>query len=427
MPRASAPGKVILMGEHAAVYGRTALVAAAGLRLTATLVPDPAAAPSLVGAPAGRTVRLAVAAAPAGAPRAEAVPELRETTTWEEILRATRRARTAWERYAAAPSPESFRALGSAAGERGPAHLLHLALGEAAEAVDQADRADRADPADRADRDPLDPARLDPIALEIRSEIPIGSGFGSSAAAAVAVVMAYLASRGVAPDPERVHRISLEVERRQHGTPSGVDNATVIHGGVLAARRVDPEGSEAAGIASGISSRIPSQIKTEPVAARAGRLSRFRVASSGPPAEGTGTVVAAVRALRDRRPRATEALFDRLAELTAALRRELCAGDDRPDEVAALVREAEARLEELGVVPEPVRRLVRAIEARGGAAKISGAGSLAGPGAGNLLLYHPDPAALAEILERAPDPAALPLTVHDVELGAPGARLEDVP
>ncbi len=372
------------MGEHAAVYGRPALVAAAGLRLTAT-VTDAAAG-----------VELALADFPAAPGRPAPDGGLRETTTWADVLHVTRCARRAWERYIDAPSSASFRSVGSGSG---PTRLLRIALGEAARAG-------------RSSRDDLTPPA--PVALTVHSAIPVGSGFGSSAAAAVAVILAYLAHRGDPPDADRLHRVSLEVERRQHGTPSGVDNATVIHGGVLSARRREDS----------------SGVEIEPVAAHRDRLRRFRIAGTGSPAEGTGAVVAAVRELRDRRPRAIEAAFDRLAELTLALRRELCREADRPEEVAAMVREAEARLEELGVVPEPVRRLIRALEERGGAAKISGAGSLAGPGAGNLLLYHPEPESLDAFLapwtDRAERPSgAISLEIHDVGLGAPGARLEE--
>lgn len=374
------------MGEHAAVYGRPALVAAADLRLTATV------------AEAAQGVELALADFPGTSDRAASGGGLRETTTWEEVLDVTRDAREAWERYIAAPSSKSFRSVETGTG---PTRLLRIALGEAV----CAGVSSRRDPT--------------PIGLTVHSAIPVGSGFGSSAAAAVAVTFAYLVFRGETPDADRLHRLSLEVERRQHGTPSGVDNATVIHGGVLSARRREDS----------------SGVEIEPVAADRERLRRFRIAGTGSPAEGTGAVVAAVRELRDRRPRAIESAFDRLGDLTLALRRELCREADRPKEVAALVREAEARLEELGVVPEPVRRLVRAVEERGGAAKISGAGSLAGPGAGNLLLYHPEPAVLDAFLGPLADPtdppvaapgaAELALRVYEVALGAPGARLEE--
>jgi len=380
------------MGEHAAVYGRPALVAAAGLRLEATIESTESAA-----RPEGGAIELVVAATPTGA---EDDTEFRETASWQDVLEATLRCRRAWERYAAAPSSETFRALSDAdPGHSGPAHLLRIALGEAEGAL-------------AGGRRPTPPP---PIRLTVRSRIPVGSGFGSSAAAAVAVILAYATHRGAEPSAGELHHLSLEVERRQHGTPSGVDNATVIHGGVLAARRVHAD-------ASG------STVTTEPVPAHPERLRRFRIASSGPPAESTGAVVAAVRELRDRRPREVEATFDRLGAMSVALHEELGGMADRPEAVAALVREAEELLETLGVVPEPVRRLIRAIEEAGGAAKISGAGSLVGPGAGNVLLYHAEPAALDEILARlaaAPGGDLPALRTYDVELGAPGARLEE--
>lgn len=368
MVTVSVPGKLILIGEHAAVYGRTALVAAVGLRLRVAARkgrPDAAAA-----------VRIRLPASGVEA-----------SLSWAQLFERAQRAREAWAQYDRDPGPATFAALAAPISE--PAgdsslHLLELALGEAARELGEED-----------------PASLGPVDLEVASEIPVGSGFGSSAAASVGVAMAYLALRGAAIDPGRLHRVSLEVERRQHGSPSGVDNATVIHGGILQARRL-PAG----------------EVAVEKAAVRSRLIQGLRVVGTGRPAEATGTVVAAVRARRDREPARIEGVLDRLGELSQALREELGRPVERPDEVLAVLREAEAGLEELGVVPPRVRELVRRVEAAGGAAKISGAGSLAGPGAGNLIVYHPEP----ERIERWGFLAGCQR--YRVELGVPGARVE---
>jgi hypothetical protein len=67
-------------------------------------------------------------------------------------------------------------------------------------------------------------------------------------------------------------------------------------------------------------------------------------------------------------------------------------------------------------VPPPVRAIVRAFEAAGGAAKISGAGSASGPGAGALLVL-PSPAGDSAV--RLPH-----LTPVRAQLGGPGLAIE---
>lgn len=369
MTTASVPGKLILLGEHAAVYGHPALVAAVDLRLTATVRPGTSQERGRV------RIRLPDTGGVAG-------------FSWEDLLKHARRSREAWERYRQAPGSEGFAALAEPVRLYGEAHLLMVALGEAARDLGEAE-----------------PAQIPSVELTISSRIPVGSGFGSSAAAAVAVVMAYLEFRGAEPDPDRIHRVSLEVERRQHGSPSGVDNATVLHGGVLLARRPPLDDPSDA-------------VAVEGVRCRPALFQGVRVYDTGAPPEGTGTVVAAVRALKDRDPSGVGAALERLEALTLRLRDELEGSVGSPEVLLECFREAEARLEELGVVPEPVRDLVRRIEADGGAAKVSGAGSLRGPGAGNLLVYHPDPDRLDRLR------ALAGLRRHEVALGAPGARIE---
>ena len=59
---------------------------------------------------------------------------------------------------------------------------------------------------------------------------------------------------------------------------------------------------------------------------------------------------------------------------------------------AACLRRYQTCLEGIGVVPPGVVRAVRAVDGRGGAAKISGAGTLAeSGGAGCLIVHWPDP------------------------------------
>jgi mevalonate kinase len=338
------------------VYGRPALVAAVDLRLTARLSP--------LSAPPGR-VRLDL-------------PDLGgvEGTSWQAVREHARRARRDWEEYARQPSPERFRAL------RGhdPAHVVKVALGEALEHLGE-----------------------DPPAaghLRVDSRLPSGSGFGSSAAIATAVIAAVLAWSSAPLDPGRIERLALEVERRQHGFPSGVDAAAVVRGGLLWARKSD------------------AGLEIETIEPKTPLLSHLRVYDSGTPPEPTGAVVAAVRSRRDRDPAAFERLLDRIEAAARGLRAELAPAEEDPVRVLELFRESEACLEELGVVPEPIARIVRQIENEGGAAKISGAGSLAGPGAGSLLVYHPEPDRISGW------PFLQPFPFHAVQLGAAGLREE---
>ncbi len=359
----SAPGKTILMGEHAAVYGRPALVAAVDRRLEARLTETG----GTTGAASGARLELPAVG-------------VSETVAWNDIRTYARTARERWQEYQRRPGPEAFRRL------RGddPAHLVKVALSEAADL--------------KGDSDPPG------IELSLRSEIPIGAGFGSSAAVGVAVAAAYLRLRGADVETAALERLALEIDRRQHGAPSGVDTATVIRGGLVWATR-DADG----------------RVSATPVAARSPQLANVRIFNTGEPAESTGAVVAAVRARRDADPERFEGLLERMEVATRVLRLKLESTDETPaPSLLEPIREFQACLEALGVVPPRIREIVREVERGGGAAKISGAGALSGDGAGSLLVYHPEPAAIDGWtflggLERL-----------GVELGAEGARVEVV-
>jgi len=63
--------------------------------------------------------------------------------------------------------------------------------------------------------------------VRIRSTIPLASGLGSGAAVSVAVIRALSAFLGHPLPLEQVSALAFEVEKIHHGTPSGIDNSVV--------------------------------------------------------------------------------------------------------------------------------------------------------------------------------------------------------
>jgi len=325
----ASPAKLILMGEHAVVYGRPALIATIDLWLQVHLETR---------ADSGVHLRLEDL-------------DHEETTDWTEVCGYADAVRDRWEQYQAAPDADTFAEIRS----EDPAHLVKVALGEAArrwEAV-----------------------RSSGLALSVRSQQPIGAGFGSSAALASAVVYGLTTLYDLDRSYDVLYPVVMDVERRQHGTPSGVDPAAMLHGGLL--------WSDAARDGGAPTRLDPSTTFPE----------TLQVYYTGSPNETTGTVVDAVRSRRATDAASFEATLDRMGTATYTVHEAFVEGTLSPSAVREAIRQFEAGLETLGVVPSAIQDLIRYVENKGGAAKISGAGALTGPGAGPLLVYHPDPSA----------------------------------
>lgn len=323
--RLSVPGKVILMGEHAAVYGRPAVVAAVDLRLAVEARLDPAGV---------------------GGVRLE-LPDLglQEEHAWPALEDFTRNARRRWRAFEGGGAP--FRPA------KDRSALVRIAVGEALASL--------APPASER-------LRGGTLELRLRSQLPVGAGLGSSAAAAVGVVAAVRAlASGARPpgDLEAIETAALEVERRQHGFPSGIDSGTVLRGGVLLVRRAGQE------------LRFDDLPRPEWLSAA------VEILDSGTPGQTTGAVVTAVRRRYDEEPERTAAVFDRIEAAVESFRAAL--RDGGPRDAAAAIAHGHRALVELGVVPPAVARRIASVEAAGAAAKISGAGALRGESAGALI------------------------------------------
>ncbi|MEM1244840.1 MAG: hypothetical protein AAGA81_20410 [Acidobacteriota bacterium] len=343
------PGKAILVGEHAAVYGAPALVAGVGLRLAAKLSATSSAGVDLD------------------------LPDLghREQSPFDDLQREADAAREQWQSWQRGEG-----ALPEVSPQSRPGRVVRLALAESLRAV--------------RDRGADVPSGL---RLEVRSELPLGAGLGSSAAVAVAVAAAVARLSGTL-DNALIETVAGEVEKRQHGSPSGVDVAAVLRGGVLRVAR-GPEGL---------------QFETLSAAA-SGRLDELSLLHSGSPGQSTGEVVSAVRSLRESSPAVVEGACAEIEGAETDLRTALEAGAA----LAPAIRRAHRALVSLGVVPEAVQRPIRWIEEAGGAAKISGAGALEGSGAGLVLAVLPEGTAAVPS----------PWRRFEAPLGAPGLQTSE--
>jgi mevalonate kinase len=153
--RAVAPGKVILFGEHAVVYGRPAIAVPVHQKQASAVVSN-AVTPGIELLAPDLLLAYKVADAPANDPLVTAV------------------------------------------------RLVQQTLG-----VDS----------------------LPDLTITVRSSIPIASGLGSGAAIAAALIRALLIHLGDPAEatPALVSRLTYEVEKLHHGTPSGIDNSVVAY------------------------------------------------------------------------------------------------------------------------------------------------------------------------------------------------------
>lgn len=69
--------------------------------------------------------------------------------------------------------------------------------------------------------------------LSVASEIPPGSGLGSSAAVAVATAAALSGYLGLSLSKKEISEIAFEGEKSVHGNPSGLDNQACLYGGLV--------------------------------------------------------------------------------------------------------------------------------------------------------------------------------------------------
>lgn len=231
----------------------------------------------------------------------------------------------------------------------------------------------------------------------IESNIPIGCGMGSSAALAVAKSGLLLEKKNRPWDLGGINKKAYELEKRQHGNPSGADNTISTHGGFLWYRK------EAEGLKT--FSPVPVSI----------RLPKFILINTGKPIETTKEMVSMVSKLVKKDPLKYKTIFTKIEAVTKAFLKYLL-GEEKKD-ISVLLKENERLLEKLGVVSKSTIKIIREIERFGGAAKVSGAGGIKDR-SGVLLAYHREPGKLLAFAKKNN------LEAFTANLGEEGVRIE---
>lgn len=187
------------------------------------------------------------------------------------------------------------------------------------------------------------------LRLEIRSEIPVAAGLGSSAAVTVAVLRAAAEYLGESLPAGTAAELALKVEQHYHGTPSGIDSAVIAHGKPI--YFVKGEQPTPLSVAAPITL----------VLADSGR------------AASTRQMVDGVRQRWEADRPGYEGLFDRIGAIAAEARRAIQSGQIA--ELGPLMSENQQLLEQLGVSTPQLEVLIAAAQAAGApGAKLSGAG-----------------------------------------------------
>jgi len=222
-------------------------------------------------------------------------------------------------------------------------------------------------------KEALGVAYLPALRLTIHSTIPVAGGLGSGAAVSVAVARALAGFVGRTLTNEQVSALAYEVEKKHHGTPSGIDNTVITYGQPIYFQRGQPF------------ELIHPGAPLTLVIADTGIKSNTALAVGG------------VRQRWQAQAGRYEALFDRVGHIAAQARQLIESGQIQP--LGSLMVENHDLLCEMGVsIPQLDKLVESALQGGAWGAKLCGGGL----GGNMLALVEPDAApAVALALSQA--------------------------
>ena len=323
--KVSAPGKLHLLGEHAIVYGKPAIIAAVDKRCFVEIT-------------SRKDKKIEIVSKNLKASKLFAE---------KEIVAKTQDAQVKWESYVKTNDIFLLKSIVS-----DPLGFPAIIVGESLEYLKK--------------KLPFG------FTLSIKSDIPVGSGMGSSAALCVSVAGALSLLFSNKLNKETINDIAFLCEQKKHGLPSGGDNAACCFGGLIWYRKETADLKIIKPVPFGFPKKIAKN---------------FLVIHTGTPTESTGEMVSIVKDLYKQKVEFVESILSSQEKLVRELLSVIKGGDDTL--MIRIIRVGEKNLESLGVVSEFSKSIIRKIEESGGAAKICGGGGRQ-RGTGVLLAYHHD-------------------------------------
>ncbi len=214
----------------------------------------------------------------------------------------------------------------------------------------------------------LNVALADGVKIKVQSDLPMGCGMGSSAATIVSVMQAISNCMQLNLSSDAIYKLALEAENMQHGQSSGLDLRVALQGGCMYVHDQQI---------------TPRQIPAMPM----------YLVNTGTPLTTTGQCVEKVAPLFQ-----SALIKNEFAAITqamdAALQSQSWSG------MRAAIQQNHKLLVQIGVVPERVQAFISQVDATGGAAKICGAGAIAGDHAGAVWVVTEDKSALDSLAKR---------------------------
>lgn len=189
--------------------------------------------------------------------------------------------------------------------------------------------------------------------VDVRSEIPIGCGMGSSAATIVSVIGAVAHYLKIEINTEWLHSLSVEAEKLQHGFSSGVDSYVSLHGGCVKFQNGKAE-----------------QLASPPFP--------LYIINTGKPETSTGDSVMMVA-----KKHKTSTIWSEFDAIAIALQEALIQANFQ--KIKECLFHNHSLLNSIGVVPKKACDFIQRLYQQGISAKICGAGATHGDACGVIL------------------------------------------